>query len=73
MQQVKDDHEVREEEMKDILDSKLQNKNRQIARLTEKLKKETVELIRINTEKYDHLEKEYNELKNVVKQKTSLP
>lgn len=39
MQQIKDDYAVREEEMKDILDTKLQLKNKQINRLTEKLKK----------------------------------
>ena len=59
--------------MKDILENKIDIKNKEISRLAEKLRKETIDLIKIHKERAKHQEKEYKELTKVVAEKTSLP
>lgn len=48
-------------------------KNKEIAKYIEKLKAETDEVLRKNADNIRLIEKEYEELRNVTKQQTSLP
>ena len=73
MKEQKDEFEMREADMKDILETKLITKNKQVASLMDRLKKETESLIEKHDKRLKALQKQYNELKNVLGQKTSLP
>ena len=73
MKELKQEYEGREADLKDVLESKLVAKNTEVANIMTKLKKETEDLIDKHSKRLRALEKEYNELKKVLGQKTSLP
>jgi hypothetical protein len=73
MEKIKEDARQREDDLRANLNERIIVKNKEMAKLSEKIKLETDELVRKNKQRINILEKEYEELKRVIKQRTSLP
>ena len=73
MEQTKNEFETREEDLKELLESKLKAKNKEMSIILSKTKRQTDELVDRHERRVNALQKEYNELKRVIGQKTSLP
>ena len=73
MEKLRDECHQREDELRANLNEKIVVKNKEIARFAERIKQETEELLRKHRDRVTAIEKEYEELKRVITQKTSLP
>ena len=73
MQKIKEDSIEKEDELRANLNEKIIVKNKEIAKIAQKLKQETEDLLKKHKDRVIAIEKEYQELKRVINQKTSLP